>query len=430
MNTTRQNFMNHRKHLHRILGALSAGAIILSAAATAHANDSQHNKDCPPGEATTMAHSESSHDYSTNRSIHDERLRPARPPAKSYPAPPHYEQFADNKQTESMARNSSRRSSSAYASSEASMSSDADSSAAYRITDESQALPFPTDAAPGECYAEVIVPAEFETVTERVRTQDAASRIEVTPAEYKWVEKEVMVKPAETRLEIVPAQYKTETRKVLVEPAREEIVAVPATYKTVTEKVLVRPASKVWMDGEVEVDRPADLSGDVVCLVERPAEYKTVTRKVLDEPAHTEKRTIPAQYKTVTEQVLVSEATTRETTIPAQYRTVEVRELVNPNRTREINVDAEYRTVEREVLAEPAHTRWEQVLCEDSISAELAWEVESSLDEHGYNPGEIDGNINDQTETAIEDFQMANDLPKGGLTPTTLEELGIVAFES
>ncbi|WP_309381943.1 peptidoglycan-binding domain-containing protein [Cerasicoccus frondis] len=299
----------------------------------------------------------------------------------------------------------------------------------YAITDESKHLPFPEDAAVNECYAEVIVPAKFETVSERVLQQEGSSRIDVTPASYEWTEQTVMIKPEETRLEVVPAQYKTVSEKVMIEPAREEKISIPATYKTVSEKVLVRPATKVWMDGEVEVENPNELTGDIVCLVEKPAEYQTVTRQVVDQPTRTEVKQIPAQYKTVQKQVMVSAATTREITIPAQYDTVKVRTEKTPEKTEEVYIEPQYATMTRQQLIEPAHTRWERVLCEDTISPELAWEVESRLNKAGFNPGPIDGDIDETTEHAIEEYQMANNLPMGGLTPSTLEQLGIVNFK-
>lgn len=299
----------------------------------------------------------------------------------------------------------------------------------YKLTAESEHLPFPENAKTGECYAEVIVPAKFETINERVMESEASSRIEVTPAQYEWTEQQVMVKPAETRLEVVPAKYETVTEKVMIEPERQETISIPATYKTVSEQVMVKPATKVWMDGEVEVEKPDELTGDIVCLVEKPAEYKTVTRKVVDQPARTEVKTIPAQYKTVQKQVLVSEATTREVTIPAQYDTIQVRQEVTPAKTEEITIEPQYAEMTRQELIEPAHTRWERVLCEDSINAELALEVEQRLNQQGFNPGQVDGVIDQSTDQAIEQYQMANNMPKGGLTPETLVSLGIVEFQ-
>lgn len=299
----------------------------------------------------------------------------------------------------------------------------------YTLTEESSGLPFPVDAKPGQCYAEVIVPAKFETVTERVLSQDASSRINVVAAQYEWVEQEVMVKPETVRLEVVPAEYKTVTERVLVEPQSEQLVSVPATFKTVNEKILVRPATQVWKDGEAEIENPNQLTGDIVCLVERPAEYKTVQRQVIDQPARTEIKTIPAVYKTVEKQIIAKPATTREVTIPAEYKTVRVKKMVTPNRTEQIAIQPEYVTVNRYVMVEPAYTKWEMVLCSDTVSPQLALEVEDRLKEEGYNPGPLDGEIDGSTEKAIKQYQIANNLPAGGLTPMTLESLGIVEFE-
>jgi regulator of extracellular matrix RemA (YlzA/DUF370 family) len=90
-------------------------------------------------------------------------------------------------------------------------------------TDISGILP---NAQPGECYAKVIIPAKFETTTEKV-----------------------LAKEASERLQIIPAKYGTTTERVLVKPASYKLVPVPAKYKTVTERVLVQPATTEWRKG-------------------------------------------------------------------------------------------------------------------------------------------------------------------------------------
>ena len=77
----------------------------------------------------------------------------------------------------------------------------------------------PPNAEAGECYAKVIIPAQYKTVTERHMIQEASERIEVAPAQFKWVEERVMIKEASTQLEVVPAEYKWTEKTIEVSPA-------------------------------------------------------------------------------------------------------------------------------------------------------------------------------------------------------------------
>jgi len=300
----------------------------------------------------------------------------------------------------------------------------------YTVAPENKAKSFPDAVKPGECYGELVYPATFEKREERIETNPQYSEIEVTPAKYEWVEKKVLKKEAETRLEIVPATYKTVEEQVMVEPKRTVTETIPASFRTEERKVLVQPATRKWVDGNADVENKIDtnMTGDVVCLVETPAKYKTVSVKVIDQPARTETRTIPAEYKTVKRTVVDVPAHTREVEVPAEYATVKVRKLVEDERIERNSVDPQYTSVTRYVETEPAYTKWERVLCEESIKPALAFEIEKGLKSKGYNPGPIDGTIDDQTDEAIENYQMDQGLAKGAITPHTLRSLGIVDF--
>ena len=82
-------------------------------------------------------------------------------------------------------------------------------------------LNFP-EAQPGECYAKVIIPAEYKTESQTVTVKEASSKIEIIPAKYEWGQE-----------------------KVLVKEASKKLIPVPATYENVSEKVLVTPAEKI-----------------------------------------------------------------------------------------------------------------------------------------------------------------------------------------
>jgi hypothetical protein len=83
-----------------------------------------------------------------------------------------------------------------------------------------QALP---DAKPGECYAKVMIPAQYKTETQEIIKRDAFEKIE-----------------------IVPAKYETVVEKVLVRQGGEKIVPVPAVYGIQEERIEVEPARLIW----------------------------------------------------------------------------------------------------------------------------------------------------------------------------------------
>lgn len=271
----------------------------------------------------------------------------------------------------------------------------------------------PEDAKPGECYARVLIPALYETTTERVVTKPKSERIDIVPARYEVVEEQVLVKPETSRIEVIPARYETveerveikpatterkvipavyETveERVLVKPAGTKTREVPAVYKTVVERKLVAPARTEWrFESEIEASTSAGLAsasqtierfggikvldtrieetGELMCLVEIPAQYKEIEKQVLVKPATTETiddETQPAKYATVKKTVLVKPETVLETPIPAEYGTVTVTRLVEPERIREITVPPVYRTVSVTRLVQPAQEQREVIPAE------------------------------------------------------------------
>jgi peptidoglycan hydrolase-like protein with peptidoglycan-binding domain len=52
-------------------------------------------------------------------------------------------------------------------------------------------------------------------------------------------------------------------------------------------------------------------------------------------------------------------------------------------------------------------------------------DLQKALKEAGFNPGPIDGQIGAQTLRAVDDYQRAKGLERGGLTMSTLQALGV-----
>jgi len=180
--------------------------------------------------------------------------------------------------------------------------------------DATRTLP---DAKPGECYAKVVIPAQYKTEQVDVTMREASARFETTPADYQMVE-----------------------TKVLVKEAAKKIVPVPAEYETVVETVQIAPAQKQWRAGKTRKARPANPAllsaigaGGIKldelpvgsCLSEYyvPAQYKKEDVRVLKTAAYEKIEVEPAAYEMVEEKVLVKEASKEVVEVPAEFERVQ-----------------------------------------------------------------------------------------------------------
>jgi Putative peptidoglycan binding domain len=243
-----------------------------------------------------------------------------------------------------------------------------------------------TKVEASECFANVQIPAKFETKTEQVVKVPATKRYEPIAATFKTVSEQVLVSPEMKRQIPVPATYKTVSEEVVIQPASTRDEPVPATYKMVSERVLVKAESK-----RIEVTPPTfkTVSEQVLVTPERkvlkaiPAEYTMKDEEMVDRPATTRVETVPATFKTVTEQVLSrpesvryepiavplrtvreeverTTASSRLTVTPAVYKTVTERVLVKEASKRLVEVPATYETVTERVKIADATKEWKR----------------------------------------------------------------------
>lgn len=295
---------------------------------------------------------------------------------------------------------------------------------AQKTNDGSFTLP---DAKSGMCYGKVVIPAQYKTITEKIKATPEDTRLTIVPATYKQATERILDTPASTKIVAIPATYKTESKTVTVSPAYTEwrnglhpearvassavlasakaggvnldvaksgtcyyefyaapqfksttekvlasaasskIIAQPATFKAGSKKILVTPASTK--------------------LVMVPATYKTVTQRVETAPAQKvwqeTKCTdtdcaveemmclvdIPAQYNTITKQVLVTPETTKKVTIPAVYKTVPTNELAAAASTKTVAIPATYKTLTKTEKVSDAKYVWSDSIMEkDGLS--------------------------------------------------------------
>jgi len=160
----------------------------------------------------------------------------------------------------------------------------------------------PPDAKPGECYAKVVQPAEYDTVEEQVLVKEPSEAISIVPAEYDTVKAEV---------EVVPETHK--------------LIPVPATYKEKVETIIVKPSIRLWKTSLEEEGRPVGQSlltaasssgvdiqnaqpGDCFKEYYTPRKFKKTSEDILVQAEHNETEAIPPEFDTVEKTIVVKPA--------------------------------------------------------------------------------------------------------------------------
>jgi len=301
----------------------------------------------------------------------------------------------------------------------------------------------------GTCFNEYFTEPEYKVGTQRVLKREGSEKITVTPAVYETSEERVTIKEASSQVidvpavyrgpveridnttgEImclveVPARYETITKTVLDKPATTKTVSVPAVYKTVKVQRLVTPASEAretldplfaavttrekvadagffWLKKGENANGEAKFSGREVCLTTRDAEYTTIKKQIVKAPAKID-----------------------VANVPARYQTVQIERLVSPASERRIPIPERTKTVTRQVQVAPSRLEWRRILCETNMTPKIITSLQRALKREGYNPGPIDGVVGRGTMEAIEEYQIKNNLDRGGLTYETLKTLEV-----
>jgi len=276
----------------------------------------------------------------------------------------------------------------------------------------------PPNAKAGECYARVVLPAEYETVEEKVLVKEASEEINILPAEYKETKEEVEVVPETKRLVPIPASYKEVTESIEVKPAvrtwktslkkkaypiSKTVLSaietsgvnlkyaepgdcykeyfVPEKYQTVLEEVLIRNEHNetTILEPEFEmVEKTIVIKPAGKEIVEVPAEYEETEEKVLVEAEKTVWKKgqnpaqkvsgatgeimclvkVPAKYKTITKRVLKASATTKIVEVPAETKVIKVKKLLADAKVQHTIKPALFETIEKVTLASESRFDW------------------------------------------------------------------------
>jgi len=327
------------------------------------------------------------------------------------------------------------------------------------------------NAKSGECFHEHFRPAQYGTESKQVKISEATITLAAAPAEYRNVEKQVLVKEATFKLKDIPAKYEWLEEKVVEKPAHTTwkkgsgpiqridettgeimcLVEVPATYKTLRKRVLKAAAHTevIKIPAQYKTVKVRELATAAKEIkTEIPAKFKSVdiTKKLsdpqfvwhevhnLDEPSRTRTGVkiclteTPEITKTITRQVVKTPATTRVVEIPAEYATMKVRKVIRKPEEKRIKIPAEYENVAVNELDKEGFMEWRTILCETNMTVDRISSVQTALQDAGYNPGPIDGDIGALTMAAVNNFQRDKKLPVDRyLNIATLKALGVAA---
>ena len=301
----------------------------------------------------------------------------------------------------------------------------------FTLSSAQEASLTPPDAKAGECYARVVLPAQYEDVEEQVMVKEASEKISIIPAAYEETEEEIEVVPATKILEPVPATYKEEVETIEVKPVSRvwktslkkkalpispailtaieakgvnlksaepgdcyKEYYVPRKFKIVAEDVLVRKEHNTTeviepefeMVEQTVVVKPAGKE-----IVEVPAVYEETEEQVLVEAEKTVWKKgqnpaqkvsgatgeimclvkIPAKYRTIKKRVLKSPATTKIVEVPAETKVVKVKKLLSDSQVKYNAQPALYETIEKTELESEARFDW--VHAQDNVDDEYKY---------------------------------------------------------
>jgi len=237
-----------------------------------------------------------------------------------------------------------------------------------KIADRIDATHTLPNAKPGECFAKVIVPAQFETKTEEVLVKPESEEVTIKPPVFDVVEKSIVEKEGYTKIKAVPAKFREEIIEVETSPAA-------TVWVTSLDKKGI-PASPALLAAAKTngIDLTSVQAGECYREYFIPAKYEETEKDVLVKEESEEIKIADAQFEEAQETVVVKQASKKKVYKPADYEVVEEKIEIEPakavwkkgdgpitkidNSTGEImclvQVPAKYKIIKKTVLKTPS----------------------------------------------------------------------------
>ncbi len=286
--------------------------------------------------------------------------------------------------------------------------------------------------ADNECFAQCMLPAVLDTLSENILKTPETSYYELVAAVFDTIIETIEIEPPKTIYEIIPAEYDTIREEIVVRdgenlPIQNEKNTDANCMEIFTEKIETAPPVKRWvrhLNDNCDLEKEGDkcyywLLTDIPetyevrdiqvnnCANQPPQmkrsepEIQMITRLQLRVPAQVREVYVPAVTQEVTRLLLRQDATANLINSPAQYDVID--KLIIVRQGGEI----EMRTV------------W----C-DTKAAENMKEIQKTLKKRGYYKGKTKGEWSQKTQDALLKFQQDNGLPIGQFDEETMKVLG------
>lgn len=183
------------------------------------------------------------------------------------------------------------------------------------------------DAKPGQCFAKVIIPAQYDTKPEQVLVKAESETVTIKPAVFGLTEKSIVVKPGYTTVKALPAKFREEIEKI-------ETAAASTQWMTSLAKRAVPASPGLLADAKAKgIDVDNALVGACYKEYYVPASYSTTEKDVLVKEAFEVINVTGAQFKEGVETVVVKQASQEKVYFAAEYQTVEETIEVEPAKT-------------------------------------------------------------------------------------------------
>jgi len=287
----------------------------------------------------------------------------------------------------------------------------------------------PPDGKVGECFARVLIPAQFESYTEQQTIDDGGNRISVSQPQFAAINQQYMVRDASYRYEVRQPVYRAVTEQIMVRPGYRTLHVVPGEYRNVTEQIQISEPRLSWKPGSslgsmAGVKMTQTRQGEVYCLVEEPGEVQNVTKRVQVRSESVREVAVPPVYKTVTREVMIDPGGVRKVSVAGRYGSISMQQLVQPARQMNNHIAPQRRAVTRKRQISGESFAWIKVLCETNATPAAISEVQTMLHKQGYYQGSITGSTDATTEAAIASYQQQMNINHGGfLSLQTIESL-------
>lgn len=281
------------------------------------------------------------------------------------------------------------------------------------------------------CYANVLMPSVYDTITEQIVVREAYAYLKYTPAVYDTIVEKILLSPGYTRYEVVEPVFRTEKVRISIKEMEAVVNKNNMTIAaTATERIETAPTLKVWK--KTKRKRNCKSKNPENCLtwqvVTVPATYIDIEKEI---PSTIQKNSdditqIDGQFITIEKKILVEEGSVREVNMLPEYKEV-TRYVKRQNaRFQEINVPAEYREITKlRLVSEGGSIEPRDVLCPKDYPQYIR-PLQEALHRLGYDVGTIDGVLGRKTKEALVTYQAANNLPVGQLDFMSLKHLGVM----